>query len=234
MSGAHDDYAVEPIRGLPEKPPADEKILWQGAPSWWEIAKLVFHIRAAALYFLLLMVWRVATHFRDGDTGGGIIAASALLPIALVGLGLLALLAWLCARTSVYTITSKRVVLRIGMALPMAINIPFKAIGAAGLRASRNGSGDIFLLPSGADRMGYATLWPHVRPWHLRNPEPTLRGVPKVRQVAELLAGALADALPQAQVTLPPADRRNVRLRTQGPSPETVSPGLSVAGRNAA
>lgn len=35
----HDDFAVEPIPGLPELPPEGEHILWQGAPCWHALAR---------------------------------------------------------------------------------------------------------------------------------------------------------------------------------------------------
>jgi hypothetical protein len=35
----HDDFAVEPVRGLPEKPPAGEIILWQGRPDTIALAR---------------------------------------------------------------------------------------------------------------------------------------------------------------------------------------------------
>ena len=58
-------------------------------------------------------------------------------------LAILLVLAWASARTSVYTITSKRIVMRIGIALPMALNIPFRLIGNAALKTQSDGSGDI-------------------------------------------------------------------------------------------
>ena len=87
VSAGHDDYAVEPIRGLPEMPPAGEHILWQGAPSWWEMAKHVFHIRAARVYFLLLIGWRASVHMQAGMLRGALVAALSLLPIAAVRAG---------------------------------------------------------------------------------------------------------------------------------------------------
>jgi hypothetical protein len=41
-------------------------------------------------------------------------------------------------------------------------------------------------------------LWPHVRPWRLTHVEPMLRCVPEARVVADILAGALVAATPQA------------------------------------
>ena len=35
---AHDDFEIEPIKGLPERPPEVEDILWQGRPDWWRLA----------------------------------------------------------------------------------------------------------------------------------------------------------------------------------------------------
>jgi hypothetical protein len=199
MSAGHDDYAIEPIRGLPEKLPAGEHILWQGAPSWWEMAKHAFHIRGAGIYFAILIAWRVGSHASNGGVQGASLAVLSLLPIALTGLGLLGLLAWLCSQTSVYTITNRRIVMRIGVALPTAINIPFAVIGAAGLRQYKDGAGDIPLTLTGAGRMAYSNLWPHVRPWHLSSPEPMLRGLPKASQVADLLGEALAAAMPAGE-----------------------------------
>lgn len=207
MSAGHDDYAVEPIRGLPEMLPQDEKILWQGAPEVWEMAKHVFHIRLAAAYLLGLTAWRFSIHLQMGNTGAAVIAALSLLTISLLGLGLLWLMAFLCSRTSVYTITSKRVVLRIGVALPTAVNLPFSMIGAAELRAHANGAGDIALSLTGDERLAWSNFWPHVRPWRINRPQPMLRGVADVRAVAQLLSEALAAAAPQGAVRTAPVQQ---------------------------
>lgn len=199
MSSGHDDYAVEPIRGLPEALPQGETILWQGAPDAWEIAKHVFHIRLAALYLFALAAWRFQVHLPAEGLKRAVIAGLSVGTIALPALGLLALLAWLCSRTSVYTITSRRIVMRIGIALPTAINIPFATILAASQRVRLNGSGDISLLLGGDERVAWSNFWPHVRPWKLAHPQPTLRGIPHVHGVAALLADAMMKALPAGQ-----------------------------------
>ncbi|MGZ5920324.1 MAG: photosynthetic complex putative assembly protein PuhB [Rhizomicrobium sp.] len=199
MSG-HDDYAIEPMRGLPEALPPDETILWQDAPDAWEIAKHVFHVRLVALYLLALTGWRFSVHLLAGNLREAVVATLSLLTISLFALSLLALLAWLCSRTSVYTITSRRIVMRIGVALPTAINIPFAAIGAAGLRAEMNGSGDISLALNCEERLAWSNFWPHVRPWRLARPQPMLRGIANVHAVADILAAALARAMPDGTV----------------------------------
>jgi hypothetical protein len=220
VSRGHDDYQVEPIRGLPEKPPPGEDILWQGAPHWWQLAKDVFHIRAVAIYFGALMAWRASVRMTDASDGAAALAAViSLLPVALFGLALLALLAWLSSRTTVYTITNRRLVLRIGVALPTAINIPFSAIGSVGFCRRAAGTGNIALTLTGADRMAYSNLWPHVRPWRLTAPEPMLRAVPQAAEVADLLAAALRDAaLPSNVVRLPGA----ATVRAKASSPDRI------------
>jgi hypothetical protein len=43
---------------------------------------------------------------------------------------------------------------------------------------------------AGEDRIGWAHLWPHARPWALRKPQPSLRCLRDVQQVAGLLQSA--------------------------------------------
>ncbi|MFX7853989.1 photosynthetic complex putative assembly protein PuhB, partial [Acinetobacter baumannii] len=80
---------------------------------------------------------------------------------------LLSTIAWLMARTTVYTITNKRVVMRVGVVLSITFNLPFAQIGSAGLRRRGRG-GDIVLSLCGTDNIAYAHLWPHARPWRVR------------------------------------------------------------------
>ena len=40
MPHDHDDFATEPVRGLPEDLPHGRgKSCWQGQPAWWQLAK---------------------------------------------------------------------------------------------------------------------------------------------------------------------------------------------------
>jgi hypothetical protein len=61
----HDDFAFEPVRGLPERPPLGEEILWQGAPSWWRLAVEALSLYWVAGYFVAFAAWRaiVAAEF---------------------------------------------------------------------------------------------------------------------------------------------------------------------------
>lgn len=201
------EHEFEPQHGLPEALPADERLLWQGAPDWRGLAVEVFHVRKLAVYFALMLVLRAGFVLADG---GGLMAVVAswawLAPLALLALGIMLLLARLCARTTAYTITNKRVVMRIGIVLTVTFNIPFTRIDAAGLLLQgQHGQGDIPLTMAGQDRIPILQLWPHARAWHIARPQPTLRCVPEAAQVGQLLSQAWADARGQQAPASRPA-----------------------------
>jgi hypothetical protein len=104
-----------------------------------------------------------------------------------LALGLLAGTAWMSARSTLYTLTNKRVVMRIGIVLTLTFNLPFKRIAGAALKPYAGGQGDIALALYPEDRIGWAHLWPHQRAWHVTHPQPTLRCLPAGAQVGEQL-----------------------------------------------
>ncbi len=187
------EYESEPIRGLPAPLPEGERLLWQGSPRWTAMANQAFHVRKIALYFAALMIWRAI----DVVTAGAsmmeaMLSALWLLPLAATAIGLLALLGWLTSRATVYTITSQRVVIRLGVAISLSVNIPFGLIEAAALKTRADGTGDIPLVLKRGERISYLVAWPHARPWRLRQPEPMLRAIPEAKAAAAVLAQALA------------------------------------------
>jgi hypothetical protein len=188
------EHGLEPIPGLPEALPEGEVLLWQGAPAWTEIAQRVFLIRWVMGYFLLLAGWDIlSASLQGGSVVTAIGAAAVLLLGGSVGIGILALLAMAVARTSVDSITSRRLVLRVGVALPITINIPFAAIAGAALRNRKDGHGDIVmeLLPS--HRISWIALCPHCAGWSFGRPKPMLRGVANAASVARILGEAVAN-----------------------------------------
>ena len=192
------------IRGLPPGAlPEGERLIWQGAPSWKGLACRALHIRMLALYFGALLVWCAASIRSAGQPVQAVVPVLWLAALGTVALGVVALLAWLMARTTTYTITSHRVVMRFGIALTMSVNLPLRHIEAASLRLRRDGSGDIPLAPSGPQRFGYILLWPHVRPWRVMHTEPMLRAVPDAARVAQLLGRALAASAEQPAQPVP-------------------------------
>lgn len=189
----HDDFAFEPIAGLPERPPEGERILWQGSPDWRGLAWRAFHVREVAFYFAALVAAQPVLALIEGSALAG--SVKPMLWVAAAGavaIGALALLGWLSARGTVYTITSRRLVMRFGIALPMTINLPFAVVAGAGLKLSRSGHGDLPVAIVPGEKVSYAILWPHVRPWRVGRPEPMLRAVPDAAGVADILGRALA------------------------------------------
>jgi hypothetical protein len=200
------EHDFEPVHGLPEVPPAGEHILWQGSPDWRRLAVTVFHVRKAAVYFAAMLLLRAGFVLADGGGALELLRAWAWpLPLVLLGLGLLTLLAWLSARTTVYTLTNRRVVMRIGIVLTVAFNLPLSRITSADLRRGARGTGDIALALSGRGRIAWLHLWPHARPWRLAQTQPMLRSVPEAEAVAATLAQAWSAVSGVAVGALPTA-----------------------------
>ena len=200
------EHEFEPQYGLPERLPAGERILWQGSPDFMTLARRVFQLRKLALYFALLMAYMVAPALWQGASPLVALASLKwLAPLAALGLGSVALLAWLTARTTVYTLTDKRVVMRVGIVLTVTFNLPLTSLAAAGLRRHQGGFGDITLALTGRDRIAWLQLWPSVRPWRFNRPEPMLRGVANAQAVAQQVTQAWTAATGSAAHAAVPA-----------------------------
>lgn len=200
------EHHSEPQRGLPERLPAGERLLWQGAPEARVLARRGFHLGGFALYFASLLAWRAWNLASDGaDALALLVGTAPLLGLAALALGFIATLAWLVSRTTLYTLTDRRLVLRIGIVLTVSFNLPLTRIEAAELRRHADGSGDLALRLLGEDRIGVMHLWPHCRPWRYARAEPMLRALPEVEHVAALLSSALSASLQQDQRAAPHA-----------------------------
>lgn len=220
----HDDYADEPIPGLPAELPEGERLLWQGSPGWRSLALRAFHVRKVAIYFAALLIWRFASAMSDGASAKAALSyAAGVLPLALAAICILLLLAYAYARMTIYSITSKRVMMRSGVALPITVNLPFKRIDAAGLKLHSDGTGDIPLQLSKDDRIAIMAIWPNMRPWKLGRPEPMLRSLPDASGVADILAAALTGA------RIPVLRNEDVPAQTAQPSASAATAQLRPA-----
>ena len=199
-----DDFAFEPVPGLPEHLPEGERILWQGVPQWSGLASHVFHAKPLALYCAILLGWVVVSGLSAGLGTLGVLQSLGV-PLLLVAalFAIISVLAYGLARSTIYTITNHRVVMRFGLAVPITINLPFSEIETAALRQHGDGTGDIPMTIKGSDKLAWLHLWPHTRPWRLIKPEPMLRSLPEVDKVAALLANAMAEAVPEGRTILP-------------------------------
>lgn len=192
QSNGH-EHEFEAAYGLPEPLPKGERIIWQGAPDFVDLAVRVFHLKKIALYFVVLMAVR-GSFLYSLDEPFLTVLAGVLLVAGLASTAMVALtfLAWLTTRTTAYTLTDQRLVMRIGIVLTLTFNLPFKRIETAGLQLTSKGFGDIPLVLSGGDRIGWLNLWPHVRPWQIAKPQPMLRCVPNAQAVAATFQKAWA------------------------------------------
>jgi hypothetical protein len=208
------EYEFEPQFGLPERLPRDEFIVWQGSPDVAALAYSAFHFKKLALYFAALIVvcaWPAL------EAGAGLMAVLSAIqwitPLAVIALATVWMLAHFTARTTVYTITNKRVVMRLGIVLTVTFNLPMTQLASADVRVLQNGFGDITLALKGADRIGWVHLWPSVRPWRIAKPEPTLRAVADVQNVAQKLRDAWTQNTGQAaNATAATSAAQNERL----------------------
>jgi hypothetical protein len=193
------EHEDEPIRGLPGHLPEGEHIVWQGAPEWRALARGALRTRWVAAYFVVLLLWTAASGVGAGQPLGALALKTAMLALAAgVCLGLLYGFAWLSARTTVYTITNRRIVLRYGVALSKCFNLPFTVVASAGLKTDADGVGDIPVALTDGNKIAYPLLWPHARPLRFSRPEPMLRAIPDAAAVAGKLGAALAQASREA------------------------------------
>jgi hypothetical protein len=195
MTDHHDDFHVEPVQGLPERPPEGETILWQGKPDWWALAKESLALKWVMGYFAFLGAWRSVALMAQYDTLTSIKGAIPFLILGGVVCAILTSIAWSQAVTTVYTVTNRRIAMRIGAALTITYNFPYRWIGAANLDLRKSGTGTIALKLTGETRMSYLNCWPHIRPWHIRDPEPALRCIPDAANVADIIAEAAQTAV---------------------------------------
>ncbi len=198
------DY--EPVPGLPAPLPRGETILWQGSPDWETLARRALRIRVVGVYFAFLITWGISGGISAGTPAMQMaISAVRLAALGIAAMALVTLFAWLIARSTIYTVTTRRVVMRFGIALPITIQIAFSMINSAGLHVWPGGAGDIALALRPGQRIAYLVLFPHARPWKLTKAQPTLRGVPDAVRVAQILGRALAAsaAQPAKAVSVP-------------------------------
>ena len=199
-----DDIRPEPVRGLPEPLPPGERILWQGRPSSIQLARDALNARWVLGWFALLALWRGGAALADASAAEAARVAGLYLATGALASMILIACAAVMARATCYTITDRRVSLRIGAALTLHAQVPFSRLGAAHLALNRDGSGTIALEPIGRSPLSFLVLWPHCRPWHAAKPQPALRSISDAEQVAELLSEAACGGL---GARVPPAGR---------------------------
>lgn len=195
----HDDFAFDHAPGLPEPLPAGETLLWQGSPDWRELARRPFRVRLVALWFAGICAWLLVSGLYRGESLASLASGIALTAAGgAVATGVMAALAYATARSTLWSITTKRVLIRFGIALPVDMNLPFVRIRSAGLALDDGPAGEetgtIALELVAEERVTWGIMWPHVGPSPKGRTRPALRAVPRAREVARLLGDAVTAA----------------------------------------
>lgn len=183
--------------GLPDHLPEGERLVWQGRPEWKRLAIEAFHVRKVAIYFAGVIMLQAA--FKLGSGANLDEALNAVPVLGLLGIAacaILAGLAYLSAKTTSYTLTSKRALMRVGIALPVIINIPYRQVDGVSFAVTGNGHGTICFKTGGGIRLAWLLLWPHAKPWNLARPQPSFRAIAHVETVASRLAMVIGGQMP--------------------------------------
>lgn len=204
MSDHNRDFDFEPMPGIPSALPKGETILWQGSPDAGALARQAFKINWILGYMLIVVVWRAGGAWADGGFGLAMAIGLPYLVLAAAGYAVIYLLAWAQARGSIYTITTARVIMKVGAALPVTYTIPFLRIGTARLDVGADGTGTIAMELTEGVHLSYAIMWPHLRPWHARQTQPAFRCIRDAAQVARILSDAAQTKLNEPIVTRAP------------------------------
>ena len=184
VQGATTDGALS----LSENLPNGEKLIWQGHPERRALATRAMYLKYIAFYLVVLIAARTGYLIMDGEpvaTWSGMLVwqvlASAFVMLLIVGL------AAVYSRTTRYSLTNERLIIKTGAAITIHINLPLQQITAADLREYSDGTGDITLQVSRAEKLYWLLLWPNVRSWWIRPLRPVLKGLRDAQAVAHLL-----------------------------------------------
>ena len=197
---SHDDFEIEPVEGLPERPPKGEEILWQGRPNWWRLTCDALSLPWVVGYFALLTLWRFVSVVDQLPLGQAIGAAVPFVILGAIVAGLLMIVGVIQSRATMYTVTNQRIAMRIGAALTMTLNLPYTQVANAMLDLRKGGSGTIAFETMGETRLSYIMCWPHIRPWYINPTQPALRCIPDAEHVADLIADAAKARVSQPRI----------------------------------
>jgi hypothetical protein len=187
-SGEAAEQGASFIPGISQALPPGERLLWWGKPARGPVARHVFHTTGITVYFIVMLaIWAINRVGSEDFVRTGLVVTA----LSAAAVGLLWFYAHLVHATTVYAITNKRLVMKIGVALDLTLNIPLHYVQSADQRVFRDGSGQIAVALPREQRLAYAILWPHARAWRLKHPEPMLRGLQDPAAVAAVLTKAL-------------------------------------------
>jgi len=169
------------IDGIAEPLPDGEQILWSAKPEAWQFTRRLMRLEWVVAWFVGLAGLRAYNAWSAGaDAMGLIVAASAELPLALFGLGLLTALGVAMARSTTYVVSAQRLVLQVGVALPITFNVPLRFIDDASVRVRPGAGGDVILTLRQGAKVKAIALWPHSQGWNGDAVKPLMRDLSEI------------------------------------------------------
>jgi hypothetical protein len=84
--------------------------------------------------------------------------------------------------------------------LSLTFNLPLKKITSCDLQLAKKQTGNIALGIASESPIGWLNLWPHVRPWRVSSPQPTLRCVPQAANLAQRILQTWRQVNPTEQL----------------------------------
>ncbi|MFP1633806.1 photosynthetic complex putative assembly protein PuhB [Zhengella sp. ZM62] len=188
------EHEIEPSPGLPGMLPRGETVLWQGRPSARLVSRHVLKTRWIAGYFLALALWGAWAGYADGHGPGGILfSVAVLVALAALAIGLIEAFAWGVEKTTLYTVTNERIVMRFGVALSMTLNLPYRQIDAASLRSLGGDAGSISIALAPGHRVSWLVQWPHARFRRVGQVEPAMICLTDAHNVASIMRTAIEE-----------------------------------------
>jgi hypothetical protein len=179
------------VRGVSEALPPGERILWEGAPDARALGRHLFFLRPLSAYLGAMVAWWIVVNRSQIATQ----QFWATLGIQLMLVGGVVGGAWLLSRAiangTTYAITDRRIVMRFGVIFPLTINVPLHYVDGAKARQFADGTGQIAVQLNKNESIAWIVLFPHVRPFQYRNPEPLLRALTDPVKVGEVLRAAV-------------------------------------------
>ena len=176
---------------LAESLPDGEVLIWQGRPEASTIAIRGMYLWYVVAYLLSLVLFRTG-YLIMGDAliseWSALLAWQLLASLFIVGV--IVGLSVLYGKTTIYSLTNRRLILRTGVAVPIHVNFPLEQIASADLKVFSDGTGDIALKLENSDKLYWLLLWPNVRSWWVRPLQPLLRGLRDFELAASTLASA--------------------------------------------
>lgn len=196
------------LDGVEAPLPDGEHVLWQGKPGRNALAINAFHARKIAIYFAALIALSAGFAYNEAHPMTFFLASAKWLVLGgAMATAFAYTVAALSSRTTLYAITERRVVMKVGIALPVVLNIPLHIIDGVDVKRRADGSGDLSLRLGNKSRVAYAVLWPHARAWHVRYPQPLLRGLPNIDAVGATLKQALLHSADGVESSNPTSER---------------------------